>query len=410
MTNTTHSIKSVGIIAEYNPLHNGHIYHINKTKDLTGADCVIVVMSGNFVQRGEPAIIDKYARARMALLSGADLVIELPVISATGSAQYFAKGAIGILNSLKTDYISFGSETGDITALSKACDLFISKDEEIDSLIKNYVAEGISYPTARANAFNDIYGNEAFNLFNSNNSNNILALEYMLELKKTNSNIIPVTVKREGNNYNDTSLSPSFSSATAIRNALNDGVMPNSQAISESVSNILNEYKNANKLVSFNDYTEIIRYKLIEAKHNGSNDEYNNIADLNEHLLNKLLKLIYNFNSIDELIEKVKTKDLTYTRISRALCHMLLNISSKEYFDLKNNPCKYIRVLGLNDAGATFLSQIKKECEVPIITKPADFKDLIRMDTNATDIYNLVLSSRKLNNLRNDYTTPIIKL
>ncbi len=408
MNNNPTHLRSAGIIAEYNPFHNGHIYHIRKTRELTNADCVVVVMSGNFVQRGEPAVIDKFARAYMAIHSGADLVIELPAVSATGSAQYFAKGAVAILNTLKVDTLSFGSESGNIDSLLQAAGILFDNSGTLDSLIRKYTACGLSYPAARAKAFKECFPDEDSSLFDINNSNNILGLEYLSELIRTKSQITPVTVLRESSRYNDGQLGSTLSSALAIRNVLLSGSIPDENALPAVSLSVLEKYKSENKLVSFDDFSEIIRYKLLRLKNYPEN---HNIADLPENLLNKLFRYIFEFKNITGLIEKVKTKELTYTRISRALCHLLLDITDETYAAFNENPCKYIRVLALNDTGAAFLAQNKKLYTRPIITKAANFKELLTDDTNASDIYNLALCSRTPGSpVKCDFTTPIIKL
>lgn len=411
---------SLGIIAEYNPFHLGHAYHIAKSREITGADCVIVVMSGNFLQRGEPAITDKYTRAEMALRNGADLVIELPVVSACSSAQYFAKGSIAILNALNVDHLCFGSESGEIAPLNDFILLLTEQESCLDQSIKELTASGISYPLARSRAVEQLLQNnnssgisplydasassKSFNNILSQ-PNNILGIEYLLELKKTHSSIVPHTIKRLGSNYNDTKLSGSFSSASAIRKELQSSDTVPVSALPENVAEILKKYQENHSFPEINDFTLLLKMKLLEMRYSP-----NNIADLPDYLLNKLIKSMEKCHSVTELIEAAKSKDLTYARINRALTHIILNITDADYKEFLDNPCPYIRILGLNDTGAAFLSSRKRNCQCPIITKPADYRDYLTKDIFASDVYNMILNQKSKQPVCNDFLHKIIKL
>ncbi len=410
--------KALGIIAEYNPFHKGHEYHIKESKRITDADYVIVVMSGNFVQRGEPALMDKYTRAQIALQHGADLVIELPVVSACSSAQYFAKGSIAILDTLRVSHLCFGSESGDITQLNTIADLIHDNKKLLDDFIQCAVTTGISYPLARSKGIEHILSMLPSSQHNTNDystlikqSNNILALEYLLELKQLKSKIIPVTIKRQVSNYNDIELSGAFSSASSIRNKiLNTQFIPEN-AIPKNAFTLMCDYESKHHFMGINDFTDIIKFLLLELSNSCETAKIReNIADMPEFLLNKLFKVIEKSNSVTELIENVKSKDLTYTRISRALMHLLLNITYDDYHNFISEPCKYVRILGLNDTGAEYLSTIKKEVSCPIITKPADYKDILEKDIYASNIYNMVANKYCKNQLKNDFQHQIIKL
>lgn len=401
---------SLGIIAEYNPLHNGHVYHINETKKLTNPDCVIVIMSGNFVQRGAPALINKYERTKMALMAGADLVIELPVQYATSSAQLFARGSILLLNALKADHLCFGTEVGSLDSLSTIANILTSNNPLYETALKNYASTGMLYPLAREKALTDVLGvkkdNNKENILSQ--SNNILGIEYLCELKKTNSSIKPHTIARMNNQYNDLTLTGNLSSATAIREHLFKEASIPYNTLPEESANILKEYSENMAFINIDDFSDILRYKLIQDSYLGMMPT--DIADMSEPLLNKLMSKKDSFTTISKLIEAVKSKDITYTRISRAIIHYLLNITVDDYKKAAKGNVEYIRVLGLNDSGAKYLSTIKKECPLPIITKPADYKDLLSKDIFASDVYNLALSSQIKRPVKNDYTHPIIKL
>lgn len=396
---------SLGIIAEYNPFHSGHAYHIECSRKLTGADCVIVIMSGDFLQRGEPAIVDKYTRAEMALSNGADLVIELPVVSACSSAPYFAMGSIAILNTLKADHLSFGSESGDIAPLQELVHFLSDNETILDTAIKELTATGLSYPLARNKAVNALTGTRYDQILKK--PNNILGIEYLMELKKTGSSIIPHTVKRLGNDYNDTDLSDSLSSASSIRNCIHEGHLIPSSALPKNVHEILDRYQKKHRFVRLDDFTLLLKMKILEIKKEKSGSA---IADLPDYLLRKLIQETEHCNTVTELIEAVKSKDLTYARISRALTHILLNITENDYRKFQENPCPYIRVLGLNDTGAAFLSTRKKNLSCPLITKPADYREFLVQDIFASDVYNMVANQNSAVRIPNDYQHKIIKL
>lgn len=401
-------MQSLGIIAEYNPFHKGHAYHIAKSRELSGADCVIVVMSGNFVQRGEPAVIEKYTRTAAALLNGADLVIELPVISATGSAPYFAMGSIGILKELDTRYLCFGSEAGDLSLFQSAAALLNEHWDAIDDRIRDLVKKGVSYPLARSRAVEQVIHSGELSAF-LNQPNNILGLEYLLEIKKQEASITPLTIKREGSRYHDTALNGSFSSASAIRNALASKDEALWNAIPENTHAAVRSYFNRYTPVFWDDFTDIVRFKLLGCSDRSISGLLPPTADLPDYLLNKLKAGVRDAVSVTQLIESVKTKDLTYTRISRALLHLILGITEEDYAKQKQNPCPYIRVLGFNETGSAYLSSVKKKLSCPLIVKPADFKEYLIKDIYAGDIYNLVLSRKSGRRTVSDYRHEIIK-
>lgn len=413
------NLKPVGIIAEYNPFHLGHTYHIEKAREITDSNLVIVVMSGNFIQRGEPALADKYTRAQMALKNGADLVIELPVIASCSSASYFAKGSMAILKELNVPAVCFGSESGNISELDILTDILINHSELLDSYIKEYVSTGISYPLARNKAIDKVINSSAntttsYNAADYKNTlnlpNNILGIEYMLEIKKNKYNITPYTIRRQGNNYNDIDISETFSSASAIRNSIiNLGTLPEN-TVPANVYSDLTEYGKLHHFASIDDFSDIIRYRLLELKQDILVGRKNDIADLPEYLLNKLLKFFNNCHTASELIATVKTKDLTYTRISRALMHLILNITVSDYETFKNNPCKYIRILGFNEKGTSYLSLVKKNLNCPLISKPANFKEYLTKDIFASDLYNMVVNKYSKEPLIDDYRHKIIQI
>lgn len=378
--------KSVGIIAEYNPFHNGHLYHLNQSKKLADAQISIVAMSGNFVQRGQIAIADKWKRAEAAIKCGADLVVEIPVVFACNSAPYFAKGGVEILEALGVDYISFGSESGNIEELEAISQEMKSHSVEIEEYIKEAVKNGLSYPRAREDAIRELLGEETAQLIN--NPNNILALEYLKNIE--NSKV--VTVKREGPGYNDLDTKNDLASATAIRYLMEEkedvsGLMPD-----ESASTILDEPRPSEEILF-----KMICQKVLTT----SAEELDEICAGGEGLGNKLKNSIRKVNSYDELVEELKSKRYTRTRIERFLTQALLDIKAPD------NMANYIRVLAFNSQGSAYLKSIKKLeiCSLPIITNInkelegyPQIEETIEKDILATDIYNLLTDRDLYNN------------
>ena len=370
--------KSLGIIAEYNPFHNGHLYHLNQSKEMTGAEISIVAMSGNFMQRGQVAIADKWKRAEAAIRCGADLVVEIPVVFACNSAPYFAKGGVEILEALGADYISFGSESGNIKELLNISREMELLDDEIEEYVKMGVKNGLSYPRAREEAVKEMIGDEAAELIN--NPNNILALEYIKNIETSEI----ITVKRQGPGYNDLDVTDELASATAIRYLMEEkedvcGLMPK-----ESASVILKCTRPSEELL----------FKMICQKALTSNSiDLDGVCAGGEGLGNKLKNCIRKVSSYQELVEELKSKRYTRTRIERFLIQVLLDLKDVEEAE------NYIRVLAFNKKGSAYLKSIKKTgiCELPIITninKELDaypeIEETVEKDILATDIYNLL--------------------
>ncbi len=378
---------ATGIIAEYNPFHKGHMYHINETKKITDND-IVVIMSGNFVQRGEPAMTDKHTRAKMALRNGVSLVIELPVEYATGSADVFAKGAVNILDATGIiDTLSFGSEQGSTDIFDKISDILNNEPNTFKELIKNYLNSGLSYPSARTKALEEYM---SLNLDFMNRSNNILALEYIRQLKKLNSSIKPVTVERIVSEYNSRSLSGEISSASAIRQALLDKDISALDSIPENCIDLIKD----KKIPQLNDYTSILSYILCTR----SPSEISEYADITEGLENRILNT--EFNSIDELITKTKTKRYTYSKLQKAILHIILGITKK---DQQADP-KYIRVLGFRKDKKYLLKELTEKASLPVIMNVKENENLLKRETIATDIYNIPLNKKR----GMEYTTPLV--
>lgn len=396
-----------GIITEYNPFHNGHKFHLEESKKQTKSDGTICIMSGNFVQRGGPAIIDKWKRTEMALNNGVDLIIELPTFYAVSSAEFFAKGAVSILNSLNiVNNLFFGSEIGDAKALSEIAKVLVSEDERFQNILKENLSLGLTFAKAREKSLIEyLNSSEINNIITS--SNNILGIEYIKAILKLNSSINPVALKREGSNYNDKSLSQTFSSATSIRE-----VLKNTSNI-EDLKNIipLESYEVFSKLQEqdyrFTFEEEIFKYIKYKIQTNCVN--FNNLYEVTEGLDNKIIKEISSSNSLHEFILKIKSKRYTYSKISRILTHIYLGLDNDDFKDIANENNLYVRVLGFNKTGREILSLIKANSSIPLITKVPRFTNnpLLKFDLQATACYSLL--NDKVNPFNDYLQSPIIK-
>ena len=357
-------MKKIGIICEYNPFHNGHLYHINKIKEMYPDSIIILVMSGNFTQRGIPSILSKSEKTNIALSKNIDLVIELPFIFSTQSADIFAHASISILKKLNVDYLVFGSESNDIDSLTKLANIQLN-DKTYNETVKEHLDNGLNYPTAMAKALGKN------NLFNC--PNDILGLSYIKEIIKQDTKIIPISIERT-NDFHSKKIN-TISSSTAIREALK-----NKESFKESVPkdvfNLLKGKKEKN-------YFNYLKYKIITEGKN-----INKYLTVDEGIENRILKIINDCNTTEELINKIKTKRYTYNKISRMLIHILCSFTKEE---AKNNiDIKYIHVLGFNNVGQKYLNTIKKELDVPLITTTKYYNDLLEIELRADKIYELI--------------------
>ncbi|WP_125153771.1 nucleotidyltransferase [Clostridium rectalis] len=390
-------MKVTGIIAEYNPFHKGHLYHVTNTKKICASEAVIVIMSGNFAQRGIPTLVDKWTRAQMALLNGVDLVIELPTVYSLSSAEFFAFGAISLLNNLGiVDNICFGSESGDINELNEIAKILIEEPMEYKESLKKYLKEGYTYPSARSAALKEYSLNKTKYCLHFNNvlcqSNNILGIEYIKNLFKLNSKIKSFTIKRCGSSYNSKSLEEEFSSATSIRHSLktDSSIKKIEKYIPENILNMLLNLKNNNYKFVFQDNM----FKYIKYKYLSGIKTIENLPDVSEGLHNRIYKNLLYCNSLDELTKAIKTKRYTYTRISRLLCQYFLNFDIYDTFTLRQMPCPYARILGFNKKGSNLLKEMKKKSSIPIYTKlPKDVSSTLNLDIQSTKCYSLLNKS-----------------
>ena len=408
--------KVLGIVAEYNPFHNGHLYHLEESKKATGANYTVAIMSGNFTQRGDTSIIDKWSKTKIALSNGIDIVIELPLFYSISSAENFAEGAIKILDSLKVvDYISFGTETSNIKILDKIADVLYNEPKEYKALLAHELSKGISYPKARDNALM-MYLNNIRQFSNVVSSpNNILGIEYLKALKKFNSNILPIAIPRFSSEYNDTSFSENIASATAIRNIIKNKGFDILQKLlpSSSYSILMDNIKVGHIVPDITVFEKEIIYNL--RKMNIS--EISELADVSEGLEFAIKNAANSCNSIVEFLNIIKSKRYTTTRLQRILLYSLLGITKRD-ISLSKKCLPYIRVLGFNERGKYLISEVAKaNPKLNIVTSVKKFSDnnsnknlklMLDKDIWATNVYSIGYEYDSWSNL--DFTQKMIIL
>lgn len=386
------------IISEYNPFHFGHLYHLNESISQTDTDFKVAIISGNFVQRGEPSIINKWEKAKVALSAGFDLVLELPTLYAISSAENFANGSIKIADQIGSNYISFGSESGDLEKLKKLSSLINKNEKEYITNVKGKIAEGFSYPKSQELVIDKMFGNEFLGVCKPNN---ILGLEYLKSLNAISSNITPITVKRDLDKSSSSDvralLRTSGFKIEDLKNSIPDFSY---EVLAENI-------ENGNAVLSLKAFEKEIIYILRTI----DNEKLKNIPDVPENMLSNLKKIACSTNSLDELITVLKNKSITQARIQRILLYILLGITKSD-MELSKRITPYVRVLGMSENGKKILSDISKDINVitsvKAFEKTCDDSDLLRMleiDKKATDIYTLAYVKDSVANL--DYTTRI---
>lgn len=376
-------MKKIGIICEYNPFHNGHLYHLNKIKEMFPNSKIVMVMSGNFTQRGDVSVINKWDKTDIALYYGVDLVVELPFVFATQGADIFARASIEILDKLGVDYLVFGSESNDVKKLTELAKIQVN-NKEYDKLVKEYLNEGVNYPTALSNALTDLTD------IKINTPNDTLGLTYIREIIKQKSKIKPITIKRN-NDYNAKELEDFYSSATSIRLALknNDNVL---NQVPEYTTRFLDK-----KLFFIDDYFSLLKYNIM------INDRLDEIQTVDEGIENRVRKYIIQAKSLDDLILKVKTKRYTYNKLNRMFTHILCNFTKEEASNFKS--IEYIRILGFNSNGRQIIKDVKNDIDIPIITNFSDIKNpMLDIEFRSTCCYASILDEKdKIKLIESEY-------
>lgn len=437
-------MKITGLIAEYNPFHNGHLYHIQEAKRITEADAVIVVMSGDYVQRGVPAIMPKRLRAEMALKCGAAAVFELPVCYASGSAELFAMGAVSFLDRLGiVDNLCFGSECNDLKALDAIAGILLKEPPEYRALLKAHLRQGLSYPAARQKALlvcspsvHTASGQSTSYAEIMKEPNNILGIEYLKALKKINSHIRPCTIKREGSHYHDQSLSESFlSSASAIRSLLayssstlkterfgrtfedtsfTDILGELEDQVPPDCLELLKDWHHVQYPVYQNDFSLILKYKLLN-KHPERLISY---ADVSEELARRICSRLNDYFNYRQFCELLKTKEMTQTRINRALLHVMLGIKKDQMAEYTQNGYHfYAHLLGIRKDRKKLLAEITEKSKIPLLARISDSKNIcqtgqrmLRNDILASNLYMSVVTDKYKTAFQNEYRQMLLSV
>ncbi|WP_018662873.1 nucleotidyltransferase [Heyndrickxia acidiproducens] len=397
---------STGVVVEYNPFHNGHLHHIREARRITGADVIIAVMSGNFLQRGEPALVPKWARAQMALEAGVDLIVELPYAFAVQQAEIFAGGAVAILNALQCRNFCFGSEAGEIGKFEQFASLLLQHEMAFNKQVRLEIKKGISYPAALTNSLKALGADVLLDL---TAPNNILGLHYMLAAMKQHADMKAYTIARKKTHYHDTTFaSETFASATAIRDSLlkkNDpaAVKP---VMPETTYSLLEHYqKDFGTFHHWGLYWPFLQYKLLSS----TPKSLRSIYEVEEGIEYRLQKTALHATGFTDFINGVKTKRYTWTRIQRICTHILTNTTKTEMEQHAKQP-EYIRLLAMNGKGRAYLNSIKKRVPIPVISKfPARFARTLELDSRAAQIYALALGpGARIQLLSQEYSSPPI--
>ena len=428
-------MKVVGLITEYNPFHNGHLYHIKKAREITGADAVLVLMSGNFVQRGAPAVMPKHLRTEIALGAGVPVILELPVCFAVGSAEYFAAGAISLFEKLGCiDAICFGSECGDLEILTRIAHAAADEPEEYCLALKDALRKGFSFPRARQAALGSYLNDDRIDAV-IEQPNNILGIEYIKALYQKKSPIKIYTIKRIVSGYHDEHLSgEGYSSASAIRKllaytgsslhleaeglfdepALSEVLTRLENQVPPSCIRLLEEMHRSRYPVYANDFSLLFKYKLLTE----TADSLMRYMDVTEELANRIIRHANDFVSFDQFCDLLKTRDVTHTRISRCLFHILLGITADNMQEYRDEGfCQYARILGFRKDSIHLLSFLKHHSGIPLLTKLTQTNGLsntglkmLKQDIFAANLYESVITNKFKIPFINEYWQQVVKI
>lgn len=429
-------MKITALITEYNPFHNGHAYHIEQARHITGADFIIVVMSGNFVQRGEPAVFDKSLRTEMALRCGADLVLELPVRFACGSAEYFSEGAVSLLNGLGcVDFLCFGSEAGTLSVLSEIAVLLAEEPKSYKSALQDALKTGIGFPAAREAALIKILCGASSSPAAHQEAhascisashlhdlliqpNNILGIEYLKALKKSGSSIAPVTIPRLGNHYHDTKINGSLASATALRQQIFKHHASSGHFYADSLFPYIPQAAAALLAdppcpVCSDDFSQMLHYRLLTA---ADWHVFADCFDVPADLARRIFSMRYDFTSFTEFTDRLQTRNYTAPSVRRALLHILLQLPAQP--DVRQTP--YARILGFRKDSAAVLRLIKEHGQLPLLSKPAAAPPLLSSlqnasavqlfaeDIRSSELYTAVAGTKAKQTGRSEFTRPVV--
>ncbi|SIT67948.1 nucleotidyltransferase [Edaphobacillus lindanitolerans] len=398
-------MKAAGVVVEYNPLHNGHVHHLRETRKATGADVIIAAMSGNFLQRGEPAFLGKWERAELALRSGADLVFELPYRFATAQASEFAEGAVTILSAAGCSSFCFGSEDGDILAFEQAADLIGKHRDRYESDVRRLVRTGMSYPAALSGAYSALPQPDGVPAADLTRPNNILGYHYLRASRELGTGMKAYTIGRSGSGHHD--LAPDagtgIMSATGIRRVvLSAGTMDGiTGAVPPATAAALQRWREAGRpFGSWDEFWPLLRYSIIRE----GSGKLARIAEMSEGFENRIFGAAAEAASFPGFMERLKTKRYTWTRIQRLLTHILCGMEWEDYRSLRSP--RYLRLLGMTPDGRQYLNENKKTLGLPLVTRAAASDDpMLRADIRAADIYWLGIGGRGPGS---DYRTPPI--
>lgn len=402
-------MRATGVVVEHNPFHNGHLYHIKESRKNTGADVVIAVMSGNFLQRGEPALVDKWSRTKMALQGGVDIVIELPYVFATAQASDFAKGSIALLEAAGCSDFCFGSEQGSIEPFINTYDLITSQQESYQHSINQFIKTGMSYPKALNEAYANLIKGYQQPFVDLSQPNNILGYHYIEAAFKHQASIKPVTIQRIVSGYHDDVLpGQSIASATGIRK-----VIFNDQGISDlspllpktSLLTIVEWQSNIGSFGSWQHFYPYVRFQIIRS----SIEQLASYAEVTEGIEYLLKEAALKSNTFEDFMEVVKSKRYTWTRIQRMLTHIYTGFT---WEDLKQHSSPtYLRLLGMTEMGQSYLNEHKKNLSFPLVSRVGAIKDsMLSHDIKATDLYTLGIQSHAFNQpIGRDYRQPPIR-
>lgn len=401
-------MKAVGIVVEYNPFHNGHAYHLEKSKQITDCDVAIAAMSGSFLQRGEPALVSKWSRTEMALRAGVDIVIELPYPFAVQKAETFARGSIGLLEAMKCSNFSFGSENGEIEPFIRTHTFLENNKEAFGAALQLHMKAGNSYPKAASLAYSDLNPNrDALDL---SKPNNILGLEYVKTAMSHSYSIVPSTFERIQAGYHDPIITANpIASATGIRKALMEGSQDISQIekqVPESTKAELLSYLTEHQSFhNWEKYWLLLKYRIVTT----SLQQLEQIYEVEEGIEYRLKKAAETSGSFAEFMAAVKTKRYTWTRIQRICVHILMNALKDDMFLLQKKPA-YIRLLGLSHKGREYLQAVKKDLPLPLVSKLSAYKGReIEADVLAARVHSLALSSQSQDTLiKREYQPPVL--